>query len=136
MVRGNARARGRFTLARRLAAPLHGTRSPRWTAGFMIRQRGHGSAMHMTIEGQLLVDFGRGIRTCLGTRSTGGIGLKDAGRLTVLGGTGAAARLRGSGTFDSALKSTGPRVKGRLLFARTRRARPLPPECRSLLRAR
>jgi hypothetical protein len=92
--------------------------------------------MHMTVEGELLVDFGRGARTCLGTRSTGGIGLKDAGRLTVLGGTGAAARLRGSGTFDSALQAKGPRIKGRLLFARTRQARPLPAECRRLLRAR
>jgi PKD repeat protein len=134
MVRGNAMARGRFTLARRLAAPLNGTRSPRWTAGFMIRQRGHGRAMHMTVEGAMLVDFGHGDRTCLGTRSTGGIGLKDAGRLTVLGGTGAAARLRGSGTFDSALKAKGPRIKGRLLFASTRRARPLPAECRRLAR--
>src|SRR3954462_11478367 len=99
MVRGGAIARGRFTLARRLAAPLNRTLTPRWTAGFMIKQRGHGTARKVAVEAQILIDFGHGDRTCLATRVGGGRGARADGRLVVIGGTGRAARLRGSGTF-------------------------------------
>jgi PKD repeat protein len=136
MVRGNAVVRGKLELARRLAAPLDRTRSPTWTAGFMIRQRGHGRAMRMIVDGELLIDFGHGARTCLGARSDGGAGIGATGYMTVLGGTGAAARMRGAGTFSSRLTPTGPRVTGRLLFASTRRSHPMPETCRSLLRRR
>jgi hypothetical protein len=135
MVRGGAIARGRFTLARRLATPLNRTLTPRWTAGFMIKQRGHGTARKVAVEAQILVDFGHGDRTCLTTRIGGGSGARDAGNLAVIGGTGRAARLRGSGTFTTALKRNGPSIKGRLVFAPARRAQALPSECRALLRA-
>jgi PKD repeat protein len=135
MVRGGAIARGRFTLARRLAAPLNRSLTPRWTAGFMVKQRGHGTARKVAVEAQILIDFGGSDRTCLTTRVAGGGGDRDDGRLTVIGGSGRAARLRGSGTFTSTLKRNGPNIKGRLLFAPARRAQPLPSECRALLRA-
>jgi hypothetical protein len=135
MVRGGAIARGRFTLARPLAAPLDGTLTPRWTAGFMIKQRGHGTARKVAVEAQMLIDFGHGDRTCLSTRVGGGSGAHDDGRLAVICGAGRAARLRGSGRFTTTLKRNGPSIKGRLLFAPARGAQPLPSECRALLRA-
>jgi PKD repeat protein len=135
MVRGGVVARGRFTLGRRLAAPLNGTRTPRWTAGFMVKQRGHGSATMLAVEGQLLMDFGRGDRVCFSARVAGRRGSRDSGRLTVIGGTGAAARLSGSGTFGVGVGSKGLEVKGRLLLEPGDHSRALPRECRTLLRA-
>ena len=85
------------------------------------------------VEGQMLFDFGGGVRVCTATRATFRTGRPADGRLSVIGGTGGGARVGGNGTFAVTL-SNDVRVTGRLRFAQRRRARPLPPECRTLLR--
>lgn len=133
LLRTGATARGRLTLARRLRAPLARTRTPRWTTRFMIKQRGPVADARFAVEGQMLFDFGRGVRVCTATRATFRLGRPADGRLSVIGGTGAGARVGGSGSFAVTLTDK-LRVAGRVRFAQRRRARPLPPECRTLLR--
>jgi len=133
LLRTGVTARGRLTLARRLRAPLARTRTPRWTTRFMIKQRGPLADARFAVEGQMLFDFGRGVRVCTATRATFRLGRPADGRLSVIGGTGAGARVGGSGSFAVTLTDK-LRVAGRVRFAQRRRARPLPPECRTLLR--
>jgi PKD repeat protein len=135
LVRTGIVTRGRLTLGRRLARPLDRTRKPRWIARFMIKQRGSLGEAQFAVEGQMLLDFGRAGRLCVRPRVTGKRGGRGNGRLSVLGGSGQAARVGGSGTFIVTLPANGvPSVTGRVRLTPRRRARPLPPECRTLLR--
>ena len=133
LVRTGVVGRGRLTLGRRLARPLSRTRTPRWTARFMVKQRGQPGEAQVAVEGQMLIDFGRGVRVCTATRASFRGGRPADGRLSVIGGTGAGARVGGNGTFTVTLTDK-LRVIGRVRFAQRRRARALPPECRTLLR--
>jgi PKD repeat protein len=132
LLRTGVVVRGRLTLRQRLARPLDRTRTPRWTARFMVKQRGRMGAANLAVEGQMLVDFGGGDRVCTATRVTARRGDAGAGLLAVIGGTGAGTRVGGQGTFGVSLTDEMG-VTGRLRLTR-HAARPLPPECRTLLR--
>jgi PKD repeat protein len=127
-------ARGRLSLRGRLPAPLATTVSPTWVANFMLKLRGHGRSRTFAVEGHMLIDFGSGGRLCVGARAGGGTA-QDTGRLTVLGGSGAAARIAGSGTFTSTIRAAGPTLKTNLKLAERDVAVGLPPACRTLARA-
>jgi hypothetical protein len=133
LVRTGVVGRGRLTLGRRLARPFSRRRTPRWTARFMVKQRGQPGEAQVAVEGQMLIDFGRGVQVCTATRASFRGGRPADGRLSVIGGTGAGARVSGNGTFTVTLTDK-LRVAGRLRFAQRRRARALPRECRTLLR--
>jgi hypothetical protein len=136
LLRTGALVRGRLNLGRRLAAPLDRTLRPRWVAGFMIKQNGHASSTRFAVEGQMLLDFGRGERLCVSARLSRVAGTRFSGRLAVIGGSGRAARVGGGGTLATRLDQRGMlAVNSRLRLAPRRRARPLPPECRTLARA-
>lgn len=132
LLRTGVVVRGRLTLRRRLASPLDGTRTPRWTARFMVKQRGPMGRGNLALEGQMLFDFGGGDRVCTATRVTARAPDPADGLLAVVGGTGAGTRVGGGGTFGVSVTDEMA-VTGRVRLTR-RRARSLPPECRTLLR--
>lgn len=67
------------------------------------------------------------LRIAMGRRGRGAV----LGSFTIAGGTGAAARLRGRGTFSYRMRGTTPTLTGRIL-TRTGSPRALPKACSSL----
>jgi hypothetical protein len=117
--------RGRLVAPARRLGPLRPFRRARWIARLNVRATADGSRL----RGVAIARFphGRGtacLRITMATRDRG----RPAGRVTVLGGSGDAARLRGGGRFRFAFRDGAPRLAGRLR-ASLGRPRPLPPTC-------
>ena len=77
---------------------------------------------------------GRKASACLRVRLAAGPGRVSTGRLTLLGGTGAGARLRGGATLRFRLEPSGSATVLGRVTARRGAARRLPARCRSLAR--
>ena len=121
-------ARGRLVTPGRRLEPLRPFRRARWVARLTLTAESGDSR----VRGVALARFPRGrgkacLRIAMATRDRG----RPAGRVTVLGGTGKAARLRGGGRFTFAFEGDTPRLNGRLR-ARPGKARPLPRTCAGL----
>jgi PKD domain-containing protein len=121
-------ARGRLVAPGRRLGPLKPFRRARWVARLNLRATGDDSRL----RGVALARFPRGrgracLRITMTTRDRG----RPAGRVTVLGGSGDAARLRGSGRFRFGFRDGTPRLDGRLR-ASLGRTRPLPRACAGL----
>jgi PKD domain len=116
---GDVLVRGR--LAARGLGPLRRFRRARWVARLDLSFDGSTTRL----RGRAIVRFPRGGgRACLritGRRRAGA----PTGRVTLLGGRGPAARLRGGGTFTFGFRGATPRPEGRLQ-ARLGRPRPCP----------
>ena len=116
---GNVLVRGRLT-ARGLG-PLRRFRRARWVARLDLSA----DRTATRLSGRAVARFPRGAgRACLrikGARRTGA----PTGRVTLLGGRGPAARLRGGGTFTFGFRGATPRPEGRLQ-ARLGKPRPCP----------
>jgi hypothetical protein len=126
-VRGLA-VRGRLVAPARRLGPLRPFRRARWVARLDVRATGGDSRL----RGVALARFPRGRgKTCLRITMTTRDRGRPAGRVTVLGGSGDAARLRGGGRFRFGLRDGAPRLDGRLR-ASLGRPRPLPPACAGL----
>jgi hypothetical protein len=126
-VRGLA-VRGRLVAPARRLGALRPFRRARWRARLNLRATGDSSRL----RGVALARFPRGrgtacLRITMATRDRG----RPAGRVTVLGGTGDAARLRGGGRFRFAFRDGAPRLDGRLQ-ASLGRPRTLPRACAGL----
>jgi hypothetical protein len=97
-------------LAARGLGPLRRFRRARWTARLNLSVEGQITKL----RGRAIVRFPRGGgRACariVASRHTGA----PTGRLTLLGGRGPAARLRGGGTFTFGFRGDTPRPNGRL----------------------
>jgi hypothetical protein len=109
-VRGLA-VRGRLLAPARRLGPLRPFRRARWVARLSVRATDEVSRL----RGVALARFprGRGVACLRITMATRDRGL-PAGRVTVLGGRGDAARLRGSGRFRFGFRDGAPRLQGRL----------------------
>jgi hypothetical protein len=121
-------ARGRLVAPARRLGALRPFRRARWVARLSFSAEDGDSRL----RGVALARFPRGrgkacLRIAMATRDRG----RPAGRVTVLGGTGKAARLRGGGRFTFAFDEDTPRLNGRLR-ARLGRPRPLPRACAGL----
>jgi hypothetical protein len=116
---GNVVVRGR--LAARGLGPLRRFRRARWVARLDLSVDGSTTRL----RGRALARFPRGGgRACLritGRRRAGA----PTGRVTLLGGRGPAAHLRGGGTFTFSFRGATPRPEGRLQ-ARLGNPRPCP----------
>ena len=115
---GDVLVRGRLT-ARGLG-PLRRFRRARWVARLDLSVDGSTARL----RGRAVARFPRGGRACLritGRRRAGA----PTGRVTLLGGRGPAARLRGGGTFTFGFRGDTPRPEGRLQ-ARLGKPRPCP----------
>ena len=117
--------RGRLVAPARGLGPLRPFRRARWRARLNFTSQDGDSRL----RGLALARFpgGRGracLRITMATRDRG----RPAGRITVLGGTGEAARLRGGGRFRFGFREDTPRLNGRLR-ASLGRPRPLPRAC-------
>jgi PKD domain len=90
----------------------------------------------LSARGVALARTPRGRRgsACLGVRLSGGPGRRSTGVLTLLGGTGTGARLRGRTRLRYRLEPSGSATVLGRLSARRGPARPLPRGCRRLTR--
>ncbi len=118
-------ARGRLVAPARGLGPLRPFRRARWRARLNFTSQSGDSRL----RGLAVARFphGRG-RACLRITMTTLDRGRPAGRITVLGGSGEAARLRGGGRFRFGFRGDTPRLDGRLR-ASLGRPRPLPRSC-------
>lgn len=126
------RSRGRLIASRRGLGALRRFRKSSWvTRVNLSANRRTGRA---TLRGLALATFPRGRgRACVRLFMTSSDGGAPTGRLTVRGGTGAAARLAGRARFSLRFQGDVARLQGRIR-SRNRRPRPLPPACARLAR--
>ena len=89
-------------------------------------------AAKFSIEGYMLLDFAHGDRVCLNGRVGGTPSTQFTGRLGVVGGSGVGAHVRGAATI--AVPPDAKQLNGRLDLPKTRKARPLPKPCKTLVR--
>jgi hypothetical protein len=120
--------RGRLVAPGRRLGPLRPFRRARWVARLNVRATDDRSRL----RGVALARFPRGrgtacLRITMATRDRG----RPAGRVTVLGGKGDAARLRGGGRFRFGFRDGAPRLDGRLR-ASLARPRAAPRACAGL----
>jgi len=118
-------ARGRLVAPGRRLGALRPFRRAHWVARLDLTSQNGVSRL----RGLALARFPRGrgracLRITMTTRDRG----RPAGRITVLGGSGEAARLRGGGRFRFGFRGDTPRLDGRLR-ASLGRPRPLPRAC-------
>ncbi len=118
-------ARGRLVAPGRRLGALRPFRRARWVARLDLTSQNGASRL----RGLALARFPRGrgracLRITMTTRDRG----RPAGRITVLGGSGEAARLRGGGRFRFGFRGDTPRLEGRLRPS-LGRPRPLPRAC-------
>ena len=123
-------ARGSMKFAK-LPGPLARHKSARWATKLTTRQTGSGADTRLRAEGHLLLALGRD-RLCLAGNVGGKVGAPVAGRMRVVGGSGAAAWLRGSATVS--VPASAESIKGRLALKPAKRALTLPRPCRSVVR--
>ena len=106
----------------------------RWSTriGFRLDRR----SRRLSARGTVLARPRRGRKAsaCLRVRLAAGPGRVSTGRLTLLGGTGAGARLRGGATLRFRLEPSGSATVLGRVTARRGAARRLPARCRSLAR--
>jgi hypothetical protein len=122
-------ARGRLDAPGRRLGTLRRFRTARWVARIALAAdvRRRAASLH----GVALAVFpgaGSG-RACVSVAMARHGDGPALGRFSVLGGTGAAARLAGGGTFDYRIRGATPTLRGRIAV-RTGRPRPLPVACR------
>ena len=116
---GDVVVRGR--LAARGLGPLRRFRRARWSARLALSVDGDTTKL----RGRAVARFPRGGgRACLRIRGTRTAGA-PTGRVTLLGGSGPAARLRGGGSFTFSFRGATPRPEGRLRM-RLGKPRPCP----------
>jgi hypothetical protein len=123
-------ASGRLIARRRGLGPLRRFRRSRWAA--RLNLSANGQTGRARLRGLALATFAkRAGRACVRFSMATRAGRSPAGRITVLGGSGPAARLGGRGRFSFRFRDGAPRLAGRLR-ARAVSHRPLPAACKLL----